>query len=150
MEKRLIVRSLHELAELARFLLQFQIKPSDRACVLALYGNLGAGKTALTKALAQELRVEEHVTSPTFVIQKRYSTRHAHLRSLVHIDAYRLGCAAELAQLDFSELLQDSGALVVVEWAERVEELLPPHTLRVYLGVNPDASRSVSIRQDHE
>lgn len=136
---------MEELADLARFLLQFQIKPTTQASVLALYGNLGAGKTALTKLLAQELGVREHVTSPTFVIQKSYPTAHSRIRTLVHIDAYRLGTSAELATLGFKELLGDPRNLVVVEWAERVEDLLPPETLRVYLEVNMDTSRSVSI-----
>ena len=146
MQKTLVVRSIEELADFARFLLRFQIKPEKHASVLGLYGNLGAGKTALTKLLAQELGVDEHVTSPTFVIQKSYPTAHGHVRTLVHIDAYRLNNSNELAALGFKELLADPGNLVIVEWAERVEDVLPPGTSRVYLEVNPDASRTVSIR----
>lgn len=108
--------------------------PHKGATVLALTGDLGAGKTAFVKALARELGIVEHVTSPTFVIMKTYdlsvegnkATRQQFgFKSLAHIDAYRLESAHELEVLGWNELLADSEALVAVEWPEKVPGAIP-------------------------
>lgn len=90
--------------------------------VLALAGELGAGKTHLAKGLARGLGVADDraVTSPTFVLINEYRGR----CTVHHIDAYRLRSGAELAALGFEELCE-SGAVVLVEWADRVREVIP-------------------------
>ncbi|TWT46066.1 tRNA threonylcarbamoyladenosine biosynthesis protein TsaE [Phycisphaerae bacterium RAS1] len=99
--------------------------------VIALRGALGAGKTQFVKGLAAGLDVppEEPVVSPTFVLVREYAGR---LR-LIHIDAYRLHAAAELADLGLDEILADRGAVVAVEWADRAEGLLPSGAIGVEL-----------------
>ncbi|GJQ26169.1 MAG: hypothetical protein HBSAPP02_12010 [Phycisphaerae bacterium] len=90
--------------------------------VLALVGELGAGKTHLAKGLARGLGVADDraVTSPTFVLINEYRGRCV----VHHIDAYRLRSGAELAALGFEELCE-GGAVVLVEWADRVRDVLP-------------------------
>lgn len=112
---------------------------TDKACVLALKGDLGAGKTAFTKALARELGIIEHITSPTFVIMKSYPIMgHAFIETLTHIDAYRIEDEAELTVLGFAELLTDPHRLICIEWPERILGLLPQgtHTLSLSIGQN--------------
>lgn len=92
----------------------------DQAMVVGLSGHLGAGKTAFVKALAKEMGVEEIVTSPTFVLMKIYETKDARWPRLVHIDAYRLERAEELAALDWERLVADPHNLIMVEWPENV------------------------------
>jgi tRNA threonylcarbamoyladenosine biosynthesis protein TsaE len=77
----------------------------DEALIVGLYGNLGAGKTSFTQAVARALGVTDIVNSPTFVIEKIYDTKHTHFIRLVHIDAYRLEDAKELQNLNFEELV---------------------------------------------
>ena len=120
----------------------------SRAKVLALYGDLGAGKTTFTQALGQLLGVSEEITSPTFVIMKRYATTNGTWRSLIHIDAYRLHSSEELEVLGFSDWLQEPETLVVIEWAERVEPLLPPTTTRLRFMLKGD-ERTLEL-QSHE
>lgn len=98
---------------------------AQSATVLALKGDLGAGKTTFTKALASVLGIAEHVTSPTFVIQKSYATTHPQYSALIHIDAYRLEGAADAGALKLGETLRDPRNLVVVEWPERIGGALP-------------------------
>ncbi len=99
------------------------------AVVLALSGDLGAGKTTFTQHLAKELGVTETITSPTFVIMKKYPLPNdPQFKYLVHIDAYRLEDPEELLVLNLNTELQNEGNLVVVEWAEKVAALLPADT----------------------
>ncbi len=100
--------------------------------VLGLVGELGSGKTLLTKGLARGLGVREadRVNSPTFVVMQEYVGR----ARIHHYDTYRLEGSAELAAIGFEEDLDPREPLVVVvEWADRVADLLPPETLVVEL-----------------
>jgi len=100
---------------------------ADTATVLALQGELGAGKTTLTKAIANILGVKGTVQSPTFVIAKFYEGNQI-FKNLVHIDAYRIEDVAELATLGFDRLLQQPKTLIIVEWPERIKSILPKET----------------------
>lgn len=114
---------------------------SDHARVIALRGNLGAGKTTFAQGFARAFGVKMPVTSPTFVLMKIYalplsprfageaSEKKKYLKHLVHIDAYRIESAAELEHLGFRELLNDKDAVILIEWAERVKDLLPEDTI---------------------
>ena len=104
---------------------------ADEAFVAGLSGHLGAGKTAFVKAVANEVGMEEGVTSPTLVIMKSYeidtnksaaknATQNGAFKRLVHIDAYRLERREELEALRFEEIVADPGNLVMIEWPENV------------------------------
>lgn len=80
----------------------------ETATVIALSGDLGAGKTTLTQELARQLGVTDTVISPTFVIMKEYAITRGPYTQLVHIDAYRLESAAELERLGWRDLLRDA------------------------------------------
>ena len=101
----------------------------ERAVVLALAGNLGAGKTTFTQALAHALGVVGVVQSPTYVLMKSYPISPLSGRltctTLVHIDAYRLNAPEEFAALRPEEFLNNPRNLVVVEWPERLDGMLP-------------------------
>jgi len=108
--------------------------------VLALQGDLGAGKTHFVKGLAQTLGIKENITSPTFVVLKKYklnSVRHQ-IKYLIHIDCYRLNSTDELLVLGWKELVSDSANLIVVEWADKIKPVLPKYTrwLNFKLGEN--------------
>lgn len=112
--------SREELPIIAKEVLSLLHVDNDRAVVVALQGELGAGKTTLTQAIAAELGVEEIVTSPTFVIAKWYKTNSIDFYTLVHIDAYRVESEDELKPLGFLELLKQPRALVIIEWPEKI------------------------------
>ena len=86
--------------------------------VVALVGELGAGKTEFVRGMVEGLGSDERVSSPTFVIATRYETRPA----LYHLDAYRLGGADELLDAGAGDFLADGESIVVVEWADLVRE----------------------------
>ena len=104
-----------------------ELKPND---VLALIGDLGVGKTSLTKYIAEGLGVTENVTSPTFTIVAEH---HSGRMPLYHFDVYRLGSGDELLDTGAEELLDGDGACVI-EWADIVADVLPADSLIVSLN----------------
>jgi len=97
--------------------------------VLALYGDLGAGKTHLVKGIAHGLDGRpEDVTSPTFTLIQEYATA----PPLFHLDVYRIEQLAELERMGVDEYLHGDG-ICVIEWPERMEPMLPAHTIRLRL-----------------
>lgn len=126
------------------------VKPENEAAVLALCGDLGAGKTTFTKALATELGITEHVTSPTFVVMRRYEADDAVQKAspfaqLVHIDAYRIEDIDEMRVLRFEEILAEKDTIICIEWAERIRNLLPAHTLFMNIETQDETSRVITI-----
>ena len=95
--------------------------------IIALQGDLGAGKTTLTKTLARELGIEQEITSPTFVVAKSYQTNGSDFTKLTHIDAYRIEDLSELRGIGFVELLQDPKTLIIVEWPELISSAITDH-----------------------
>ncbi len=114
--------------------------------LVLLTGELGAGKTAFTRALAGALGVREPVTSPTFTLVRQYRTDVG--VDLLHADLYRLEQMAEVLDLGLHEQLED-GAVAVVEWGERgVPALLPEHLAITLAADRPEreTARSIELR----
>lgn len=126
---------------------------ADSPSVLALSGDLGSGKTTFTKILASELGIDEVVTSPTFVIMKRYeiSGEEKALKiakqfsELFHLDAYRIEDIDEMRVLGFEEILKKPEALICIEWAERIKELLPPQTVSLQFEREGETGRKITF-----
>lgn len=125
--------------------LEEQVKREDggAASVLALHGDLGAGKTTFMQALAKELGVSEQVTSPTFVIMKKYETDHSVFKHLTHLDAYRIEDIDEMRPLQFEAELAEKDTIIGIEWAEKIEALLPAHTLTLTFTIEGDTRKIV-------
>ena len=107
------------------------LEPGD---VVALIGDLGTGKTALTKYIAEGLGVKEEISSPTFTIIKEYKSGRI---PLYHFDVYRLGSGEELLDIGAEDMLEGDGACVI-EWADIVADVLPEDSLVVSLGYGTD------------
>ena len=134
-------QGLHNVAETLLSL----FTPQSGASVLALQGDLGAGKTALTKAIACVLGIEKLVTSPTFVIMKSYTVPVSQkFTMLTHIDAYRIESDDELRVLGFEELLKDSKRLMVIEWPERIKDQIPLSALYVRIEIGQNGERIIT------
>lgn len=125
-----------------------KLTPQGTATVVGLYGDLGSGKTTFTKALAEALGVKDTVTSPTFVLEKIYTlTNQKFSRNflhLIHIDAYRLEDSAELKKLGWDTIVSDGNNLIVVEWADKIENILPQDTKKVIFEVIGENTRNIS------
>lgn len=114
------------------------------ATILALSGDLGAGKTTFTQALAKTLGVAEVVTSPTFVVMRIYDTAHSRFTRLVHIDAYRFENADEIAPLHLETYISDQNTLICIEWPERLQSILPSHYHQLNFSVIDESTRKIT------
>lgn len=108
--------------------------------VVALYGDLGSGKTALVRGMARGLEIEEPVSSPTFTIVNEYPGS----PPLFHFDMYRLKGPEELWGIGWEDYL-DRGGICVIEWSERIEEALEPDTIRIRFEREGETGRRISI-----
>lgn len=109
--------------------------------VITLNGDLGAGKTSLTKAIAKGLGIDEHITSPTFTIVNEYEGR----LKLYHFDVYRLESPEEMYDLGYEEYFYSDG-VSVVEWAEIIYSVLPEEKLELYIHRGEsDEERTVKL-----
>lgn len=139
MEKTVITDNERETEALGAALGRL-LQPGD---VLALVGDLGAGKTCLARGVAAGLGIDEPVTSPTFILVAEYASAAGF--PLYHADCYRFEQAtAEAMDIGLDELLRDDG-VAVVEWAERIESLLPPDYLRITLTALDDTRRELAF-----
>lgn len=138
------ITEVHEYTRHARNLFE-TLPQKEGATVLALHGELGAGKTTFVQSLGKALGVSEHITSPTFLVMRRYQTTHDYFHTLVHIDAYRVEDIEEMRVLHIPELLRESGVLVAIEWAERVTELVPPEATHLSFAHAGEGVRILTI-----
>ena len=137
MEKIIEINSLEELEKVAEAV----IESLDGRTVVALDAPMGAGKTTLVSRIAQYLGSEDDVTSPTFAIVNQYEGE----RTIYHFDMYRIDKIEEA--LDFgSEEYLSSGELCLVEWPEKVEQLLPDDTMVVQIEVIDPTTRRFIFR----
>jgi tRNA threonylcarbamoyladenosine biosynthesis protein TsaE len=120
--------------------------PGKRARVLALRGDLGAGKTNFTQGFAKGLGIKETINSPTFVILKKYSIKdNGGFKFFFHIDCYRLGSDVDLLQLGIENILIDSANIVVIEWPDIIKDILLKDILPVGVEVVGKTWRHVSF-----
>lgn len=145
---KLLIKNQKELQDFANqvFLLICQNK-YHHATVLALQGDLGSGKTTFTKELAKLFKITETITSPTFVIKKNFeiNNQDVFFEKLIHIDSYRLDLAKELENLGWHDDLNNQKNLIVVEWPERVLDLMPKNYFLIKFEHVDETTREVEV-----
>lgn len=122
----------------------FPRRKPRQAVVIGLEGELGGGKTTFAQGIAQGLKVKEPVTSPTFVLMKRYDSQLYRLQ-LYHLDCYRLKGADDLAGLDMAEVFRSPRNIVLVEWAERIKKDLPFRSLWIKFKHQDQTTRELIL-----
>lgn len=125
--KKYISQSPQETQKIAAELVSM-LSPGSVVC---MYGDLGAGKTAFVQGMAKALNIDEPVTSPTFTIVNEYNGT----LPLYHFDVYRIGSSDEMFEIGFDEYINGDG-ISVIEWAELIEDILPPDTISVTIRKN--------------
>ena len=139
MKKTIILKTEEDTKALGTSL----AKDIEQGDIFALVGDLGTGKTTLTKALAAAFGIQETITSPTFTIISEYDSGRL---PFYHFDVYRVHNEDELFEIGFEEYLEGAG-VCIIEWADLVKEILPPRTKWVYLEYgNKEGERICTIK----
>jgi len=140
----MIIKNESEMLKLGEKLGQRALKRlGDTSVVFELKGDVGAGKTTLSRGIAQGLGVEEPVTSPSFTISKRYAFPDG---TLTHYDFYRLGDPGIMLE-DFTEALSIPNSVTIVEWGDSVRGFLPEKHLTIDISYLSADSRDVTITE---
>ncbi len=113
----------------------------QRGDVVALFGELGAGKTALVKGIARGLGITQEVTSPTFTLVHEYTGGRL---LLFHIDLYRLDNLEQTLAIGIEEYLNGPG-VTAIEWSEKIEPLLPATALRIRIAASDNNVRRIEV-----
>jgi len=118
---------------------------SSTATVITLEGDLGAGKTTLSQALARALGANGKIISPTFVVMKKYELKKSTYpwKYLIHIDAYRLTKSQELRNLGWQEIVDNRDNIILIEWAENVRACIPSNAYSIKLFHKDEHTREI-------
>lgn len=133
----IIIPSLDKISDAAQ---EFVAQIGDKR-VFAFYGGMGAGKTTFIKAICEQLKVNDTVTSPTFAIVNEYASS---IGPIYHFDFYRIKNQTEVMDLGFDDYAY-SGNLCLMEWPELIEDLLPDNTVSVHIAETNNGMRKVTI-----
>lgn len=134
---RLITRSAGETQALGHAIMELL----PEGALVALFGDLGTGKTCLVRGMAEAAGTAAHVTSPTFTLVHEYRGE----RTLYHLDLYRLTAPDQVLHLGYEDLFEPVEGVCVVEWAERADALLPPRRVNIRLAHEKGDTRRIEI-----
>ena len=140
--KTFTITSLEEIDKVAGDFIQYISESDLQSNIFAFYGKMGAGKTTFIKAICKVLGVKDIVNSPTFTIINEYRSSRGF--PIYHFDFYRINRLQEAFDIGTEDYFAGNG-LCLIEWPEKIAEILPEDHIKVTITTNPDLSRTVSI-----
>ncbi|MDD5146837.1 MAG: tRNA (adenosine(37)-N6)-threonylcarbamoyltransferase complex ATPase subunit type 1 TsaE [Candidatus Pacebacteria bacterium] len=148
MSNKLITTSSKETQKLGQLMAQEILKlgPNQQgAFLIALRGDLGSGKTTFTQGLAKGFGIHEKITSPTFVIMKRFAIHHLLFQNFYHVDCYRIERSEDILDLGWRDISASPYNIVAVEWPERIKKLLPAEMFNMDFKFLDNQKRSIYL-----
>lgn len=153
--REIITKSAEETTGLGQQVLLEALESAEKNKPLIFYlsGELGAGKTYFTKGVAKALGITV-ITSPTFVLMKKFKIVDQALRQVqdkqyfFHIDCYRIYDAEDARQIDLDKIISNPRAIIAIEWAERIEEIIPKPYWKVGFKYEGEEQRRITIGQE--
>ena len=152
------VSSVEEMHSFASDVASAFVKKAEAPVVFGLRGDLGSGKTTFAQGFAKALGIQEKVLSPTFLIIKKYEIRNtksetnskfkiqnSKFSALYHIDCYRLRGRKEIEDLGWNNIISNPKHIVLVEWPERIQEVMPKNTIFIEFESVSEDVRRVSV-----
>lgn len=134
--------STQETKELARKVAK-EVSPGD---ILALYGDLGSGKTTFTSYLVHALGFKDRVQSPTFIIMRLYQEGGNKVKKVYHLDLYRLISLDEVLEIGWQEMVEDKDSVLIIEWPEIVEDILPENVRKIKFTYLEENVRKITLQ----
>ena len=139
--KTFTITSLEEIDKVAGDFIQYISESDLQSNIFAFYGKMGAGKTTFIKAICKVLGVKDIVNSPTFTIINEYRSSRG---PIYHFDFYRINRLQEAFDIGTEDYFAGNG-LCLIEWPEKIAEILPEDHIKVTISTNEDLSRTVEI-----
>lgn len=139
--EKFFTKNEKETQKLAQILANEILKTPKKmkgALVVGLEGNLGAGKTTFIQAFAKGIGVRSKLTSPTFVLMKKYG-------NLYHLDCYRIKDNEDVLALDFKEIISLAKNIVLIEWAEKIKRILPKNRIWISFKILGKKERLITF-----
>lgn len=143
-----ISKSAQETIDFAKDFLKKTLKeaPKDAPLIFYLKGELGSGKTYFVKGLAQALGIEDNITSPTFVLMKKFTIGQ---KLFFHIDCYRIYDSKDAEQIGLDKVFKNPRAIIAIEWADRIKEIIPRPYWEIKMEHVDDTHRKMTIKNVH-
>lgn len=121
-----------------------QLKSGD---VVLLYGDLGAGKTTFVQGLAKGLNISDRILSPTFVLHRAHRIPKSGIKTLNHIDLYRIENPADIKSLGLEEVVNEDDSITVIEWANRLSDFKQKKGYKVWFNYLDENQRQIRIEK---
>lgn len=146
-EEIYVTKSSKETQDLARKLAE-KLRGDE---LIALFGDLGSGKTTFVQGLAKGLGIKQRIISPTFIIIRKYQISNIQypISNFYHVDLYRIENLTELKNLELGEIINNKGDMVAIEWAEKIKNLLPKKRIEIYFEDLGEEKRKITLKK-HE
>jgi len=142
-----ISKNQNQTEEIAKEFLSKLERGKNQATVVALSGDLGAGKTTFVQFLAKQAGVTRKVTSPTFVIMKHYTLKNKNFQHIFHMDAYRLKDEKELENLGWGKIISNPKHLIFIEWPENIIKGIPKKHHQIKIIHSKKGDRRFQIKR---
>jgi len=139
--EKFLTKNEKETKKLAKILANEILKTPKQikvAVVIGLEGNLGAGKTTFIQAVARGMSIKRRLTSPTFVLMKKYN-------NLYHLDCYRIKNSQDVLAMDFKEIISNPKNIVLIEWAEKIRKILPKNKIWIKFKILGKTQRLITF-----
>jgi tRNA threonylcarbamoyladenosine biosynthesis protein TsaE len=132
---------------LAKELKKFSPLKKNKATIVGILGDLGAGKTTFVQGFAVALGVRERITSPTFVIMKKFPVHDHKIKNsfFYHFDFYRLNSAKDLKEIDFKKIAADPRNLIIVEWPDRIKNFNKNISIKINIDHGKKNERTIKM-----
>ena len=148
MKQRYLTYSAAQTKDLGKKLAQdiLKVPLKKKAIVVALKGELGSGKTTFLQGFAKGLGIRDKILSPTFVILKKFQILNFNFQYFYHIDCYRIKKPEEILALGFKEIVSDPKNIIAIEWAEKMNKILPKKSIVLDFKFKKEKEREIAIK----
>jgi len=155
--KKIITHSSTETKRYGERLINFILEkgPIEHALILLLRGGLGSGKTTFLQGVAKGLKIKERITSPTFIIERRFPLKNDKIRkrgfrNFYHIDCYRLKNKKDFQILGLNKIFSDPRNIIAIEWSQKIKEILPQYSVFIDFKFLTPSQRQIKIKLTHK